>query len=285
MKLLITGAGGQLGKEWVEYCLQNDINHTSFGSEELDISDFNQAKEVLDTIKPDVLINCAAYTHVDDAEENKLLSFKVNSTAVKNLSWLCKSNNIKLVHYSTDYVFSGELNDKIKFPSGYPEEAVPKPVNQYGLSKWQGEKELQESECDYLLIRIAWLCGKHGNNFVKTMLRLGSQRDSLNIVDDQFGSPTFCSDVVEKTFKLLQNNKKGIYHISSSDIITWYEFASEIFNISNIDIALNAVTSEEFITKAKRPSFSKLSTQKISTISGIEILDWKLGLEKLIQQL
>ncbi len=285
MKLLITGANGQLGKEWTDFCSRNKINYEALGSEELDIRNPEHIQERLEEFQPDVIINCAAYTNVDAAEDERDISLTINASGVATLAEVCAKKNLKLVHYSTDYVFPGNPEDKEKYPDGYPEEAETNPINQYGASKRLGEEELINSGCDFILIRVAWLCGKYGNNFVKTMLGLGREKDFLSVVDDQFGSPTFCEDVVSKSFKLIQENEKGIFHISSFGLITWFNFAEEIFKQAGIKVDLKPVSSEEYKTKAKRPAFSKLSTQKISTIDGIEIQEWKVGLHKLINQL
>lgn len=285
MKLLITGAGGQLGKEWVDFCRSHEIPFCSFNSRELDISKKEIVKEKIVEHQPSVIINCAAYTKVDEIEDNKALANRINSTAVQYLADLCKEYDITLVHFSTDYVFSGDSVDRVKFETGYPEDHLAQPINEYGLSKFGGEKAIKESGCKYLLIRVSWLCGKHGNNFVKTMLRLSKEREELSVVNDQFGSPTYTKNVVNEVYQLLNNNETGIFHSSSNGIITWYEFAKEIFKQKGIEIKLNPVSSSEFPTKAKRPFFSKLSTKKISKIEGVELVDWEDGLKNLLEHL
>lgn len=285
MKLLIIGANGQLGQEWVSFCDKKGINYEAFDLPSLDITDVDSLKLKIRQVKPDVIINCAAYTRVDKAEVQKEKSEKINSEAVHILASLCKENSIKLVHYSTDYVFSGDINDRLQFPNGYPETHTISPINQYGYSKWLGEKNIIESGCDYLLIRISWLCGKHGSNFVKTMLMLSSQRNELNVVNDQFGSPTFADNVVENSAVLLEAEQSGVFHLSSLGMCSWYDFASEIFSQKGIDITVNPVSSSAFPTTAKRPAFSKLSTKKIATINGVTLAGWKEGLQKLLKTL
>lgn len=285
MKLLITGAGGQLGKEWVQYCEINSIPYEAYDSKGLDISQREKVENTLTDVKPDALINCAAYTKVDQAEDEKILATKINARAVKDLAEVCREHRVKLVHFSTDYVFSGAEEDKYKFPEGYPETHQTDPVNVYGATKLEGEKAIQYSGCDFLIIRVAWLCGQFGHNFVKTMLRLGAERDQLNVVNDQSGCPTFADQVVEQSVALLEALQSGIYHLSSKGVITWYDFACEIFKIAGIDVEVNPVSSSEFKTKATRPAFSKLSTHKIEQIPGIEIRDWKQNLNHLIRQI
>lgn len=283
MKLLITGAGGQLGKEWVYFCKQHKIRYSGFSSSELDITNREQLSKKLKDSNPDVVINCAAYTKVDDAEENESIALKINSDSVKDLAEICRDHSIKLVHFSTDYVFSGSIDDKDDLTDGYPEDYQRDPVNSYGASKLQGEKAIEESECDYLLIRVSWLCGRFGNNFVKTMLRLGKERDELSVVNDQFGSPSYTHQVVEDVYQLLKAEQSGTFHSTTNGIITWFDFANEIFELKGVDVKVKPVTSSEFPTKAKRPSFSKLSSKKISKIEGIELVDWKVGLKNLLE--
>ncbi|MBR9916831.1 dTDP-4-dehydrorhamnose reductase [bacterium] len=285
MKLLITGAGGQLGKEWIDFCKDHSVSYNSFSSNELDITDEDKVAKVIVDLAPDVLINCAAYTKVDEAEDNKQTALKINAESVKKLTNICNRNNVKLVHYSTDYVFAGNKSDKENSPEGYKEEDSTDPVNAYGYSKLKGEEAIKDSGCKFLLLRVSWLCGQYGHNFVKTILRLGAERDELNVVNDQFGSPTFADQVVEQTFELLQQNKIGTYHLSSGGMTTWFDFSKEIFKQKGINVKVNPVSSADFPTKAKRPFFSKLSTQKISNVDGILILDWKAGLQRLLKQL
>lgn len=282
MSFLITGARGQLGKELVRFFEENKISFSAFNSSELDITNNKELENRIKDCNPDVIINCAAYTKVDAAEENEALASKINSDAVKFLAEYCKEHGIKLVHFSTDYVFAGTEQDRIAFPNGYPEDHHRNPINEYGSSKYFGELAIEESSCEFLLIRVSWLCGRFGNNFVKTMIRLGNERDELNVVNDQFGSPTFTDQVVKEVYELLKQNQFGIFHSTSNGLITWYELAKEIFEQSGIEIHLNPVSSSEFKTKAKRPSFSKLSTEKISKIEGVETVDWKVGLKNLL---
>ncbi|MEQ9089883.1 MAG: dTDP-4-dehydrorhamnose reductase [Balneola sp.] len=285
MKLLITGAGGQLGQEWVDFCTNNGISFKGYSSNELNILDEDQLEYSFKTVQPDFFINCAAYTKVDKAEEEVELAGLVNSESLKYICKLCSDHSTKFIHYSTDYVFSGSKEDRMQVPDGYPEDFATNPINVYGATKRRGEVVIKESDCDYLIVRVSWLCGQYGYNFVKTMLRLGIEKDELNVVNDQFGSPAFADQVVEQTFELLQQNKSGTYHLSSDGITTWYHFSKEIFEQKGINVKVNPVSSADFPTKAKRPYFSKLSTQKISNVDGVLILDWKAGLQRLLKQL
>jgi dTDP-4-dehydrorhamnose reductase len=286
MKYLISGAGGQLGREWVRL-LDESTGGNEFAAlkhSDFDITDRESVKKTLKKEKPDVLINCAAYTDVDGAENDREKANLINHIAVKNLAAECANAGIKLVHYSTDYVFPGDQEDEQIYPDGYPEDAETGPVNIYGKTKLAGERALKRETNDYLLIRVSWLCGSDGKNFVKTMLRLGSDRNEVSVVDDQIGSPAFTFDVAEKTRKLVQKDKTGTYHISSEGKITWADFAKEIFSQAGMNVVVNRVTSEEFKTVAKRPAFSLLSKRKIVD-EELTPVPWKSGLSELLNRL
>ena len=283
MRLLITGCSGQLGQEWVHYLDSMKIPFTAYNSKTLDITDPEALESTLDNDAPDVVINCAAYTKVDQAEEEKELALLINHNAVEHLATACRDRDIKLVHFSTDYVFSGESIDREKFPNGYPEQAETRPVNFYGVSKLKGEESIQKTEVDYLILRVSWLCGAYGNNFVKTMLRLAKERESLSVVNDQFGVPTFCTQVVNQTLKLIEQNQRGVFHLGSAGIISWYQFALRIFELSGVDVNVKEVSSNEFKTKAKRPHFSKLNTSKADQILQSDSLHWEAGLKQILK--
>ncbi|MEQ9263968.1 MAG: dTDP-4-dehydrorhamnose reductase [Balneolaceae bacterium] len=285
MQVLITGAGGQMGKEWEYFCTNSGIVFHAFDSKALDVTKREELERITEETSPDVIINCAAYTKVDQAEDEEGRAEEINSIAVATLARICADKNIKLVHYSTDYVFSGSESDRDKYPEGYDEEAPASPQNAYGRTKYNGEMAIVESGCEYLILRVSWLCGLHGNNFVKTMLRLAQEREELSVVNDQLGCPAFTKDVVAQTKALLEVGEFGVFHLGSKGIISWYDFAKEIFALKQIDIIVNPVSSDSFPTKAKRPSFSKLSTKKISTIPSVKILGWKESLRELISEI
>jgi dTDP-4-dehydrorhamnose reductase len=282
MKYLITGAGGQLGKEWARFLTANGSVFSAFNSTELDITNRELVTEILKSEKPDVVINCAAYTAVDKAESEPGKAFRVNRDGIRNLTDACLAVQSKMVHYSTDYVFSGNISDRELYPEGYPEDAPREPVNRYGESKYAGELELEKSQANWLLIRVSWLCGPAGSNFVNTMLKAGRQKDELKVVDDQFGSPSFTFDVVEKTGRLLNLNKKGMYHISSLGLLSWADFADEIFRQAGLDIQVIRIPTAGYPTAANRPAFSLLSNLKLMN-TGLKPVLWKSGLKQLIQ--
>jgi len=285
MKFLITGAGGQLGREWCETLRLKNLDFTACDSTELDITDADRIRTVIKSVNPDVIINCAAYTDVEGAEDHPDKAFQVNRDAVRHLADECRKSDLLLVHFSTDYVFPGRSADMKHFPDGYPEEAETGPINLYGKSKLEGEIAIRESGADHLIIRVSWLCGKYGGNFVKTMLRLSEERENLKVVHDQYGSPTFVESLIPATHYLIDAEKRGTYHYTSKGIITWHEFATAIFEISDRKVAIQPVQSEEFNFKAERPAFSKLSTKKIESLNSELTINWKTGLQNLLNQL
>jgi dTDP-4-dehydrorhamnose reductase len=285
MKYLIVGADGQLGQEWVVFLSKEKAEFSYFTFNDLDITDFEKLEQVIIDEAPKVIINCAAFTAVDKAESEFELAKLINYKAVKKLSELCFKYEIMLVHYSTDYVFAGNSSDRNQYPKGYPENAEPNPINKYGISKWKGENSIINSGCKYLILRLSWLCGAYGNNFITTMLRLAEEKDTINVVNDQFGIPIYTEQVVTDSIELIKNEAEGIYHLGSEGIITWFEFAKKIFEISNIEIDVQPVNSSEFPTKAIRPNYSKLSTQKIEKELNTSSRPWEEGLRSLLMQL
>ncbi|NET33428.1 MAG: dTDP-4-dehydrorhamnose reductase [Cyanothece sp. SIO1E1] len=285
MRFLITGATGQLGTEWVRYLKFIKEDFSYFTSSELDITKPELVEKRLIAEQPDVVINCAAYTAVDRAESELEKAEIVNCKGVKYLSEICFRRGIKLVHYSTDYVFSGDKADIQQFPEGYKEEAPCNPVNAYGRSKLRGEQEILRSGVDFLLLRVSWLCGIDGNNFVKTMLKLSGEKKSLNVVNDQLGVPTFCNHVVRDTHDLLKKEVSGIFHIGSRGLISWFDFAQKIFELSRISTPIHPVSSDLFETTAKRPAFSKLDISKVEEVLDRPSISWDKGLSELLENI
>lgn len=286
MKILLTGASGQLGREWQHQAAgRQDLILWPYTSSQLDITDAERLSAVLEGRQPDVVVNCAAYTDVDGAEEQRERAQAINAEAVGRLAKHSAEQGCKLVHYSTDYVFPGREKDREQCPEGYPEEYPADPINWYGRTKWEGEQAIRRAGDAHLILRLSWLCGQFGDNFVKTMLRLGRDRDELQVVSDQWGSPTFTENAVVNTLNLLQAEVAGTYHITSKGMITWYDFAKAIFELESIDVAVQPVDSDAFATKAERPRFSKLSTNKLESVTGSALIDWHDGLALLLQQL
>lgn len=225
---------------------------------QIDITEREDAAQKIGELKPDVVINAAAYTAVDKAESEKDLAYKVNGCAVGFLAAICKRINALFVHFSTDYVFDGESH------TGYKEDHPYKPINIYGKSKALGEKMILDIEPRYYLIRTSWLFGKSGKNFVETMLKLAADGKNIKVVNDQFGSPTYAKDLAKEVRKLVESkNPYGIYHLANSGFCNWHEFAAKIFELSGIKPDIRPVKSEEFPTPAKRPIYSMLVNTKL----------------------
>lgn len=288
MKVILLGASGQLGRAWQDF-FKGDTDTSAvllpFTSQQLDITEEGSAASELERHQPDLVINCAAYTAVDRAESEKEKARAVNVDAVTGLARLCRDRDVKLLHFSTDYVFSGKKGDRKKFPNGYPEDHPADPVNWYGQTKWEGEEAIRASGCRHLIIRTTWLCGKYGSNFVKTMVRLGCENKSVKVVNDQWGSPSFADEVVANTMKLIEAKAEGTFHLTSKGLTNWAGFAEAIFEMADLEVRVEPVPSEEYPTDARRPRYSKLDTSKAEAVAGVSITPWETGLERLIGQL
>jgi dTDP-4-dehydrorhamnose reductase len=285
VEVIVLGASGQLGSELIEVLQNKQIVVLGFTSMELDVTDYVRVNEVISEYKPSLLFNCSAYTKVDKAEDEWDKALAINGHAVGNLADICNKNGIKLIHFSTDYIFSGSMEDMQHFVDGYIEGDKPAPKANYAISKYLGELYIREKLSDYLIIRVAWLCGKNGNNFIKTMLRLAKDYSELKVVGDQFGSPSFTENVIENTIVLLSKKANGTFHISSTGITNWAEFAAKAFEIKGLSTKVIPIESSQWPSPVKRPFFSKLSTQKIAPIEGIKLVHWSHGLKRLLDSL
>ena len=284
MKILVTGANGMLAKEVKEkFGQENEIIATDVA--ELDITNEKAVMDYIVNLKPEYIINCAAYTAVDKAEENYELADKINGDGPANLAKAAKAVGAKLVHISTDYVFGGDLD----VSKDYKEDDAKAPVTAYGKTKLRGEQGIEENMDEYYIFRTAWLYGVGGNNFVKTMTKLGSTRDEINVVADQHGSPTYAKDLTEIIYQAIKKNIPfGIYNATNEGYTTWYEFTKEILAEQGIECKVNPVTTEEYIemmkiTQAKRPFNSQMSKSKLE-VCGIKIPDWKDGLKRYLEE-
>lgn len=287
MKILITGANGQLGSEIKDLIKKFSGWQFLFTDvEELDITNENEVKNYFQQNKPDFVINCAAYTAVDKAESDAQTAEKVNALAPKLLAKYSKITGSKLIHISTDYVFDGE-----SFVP-YSEENKVNPKGVYGKTKLQGEINCLAENPDSLVIRTSWLYSTFGNNFVKTMLLLAGERDKLNVVFDQVGTPTNAADLAEAILSIIQISAKnkekfvpGIYHYSNEGVASWYDFAKTIFEIAGVKCEVSPVLSDQFPTHAKRPNYSVLNKWKIKNTFGLVIPYWKESLKVCIQKI
>lgn len=285
-KILVTGANGQLGSEIRE--LSNEFNSLSFiftDVTELDITDLALLKKFFNNNSVKYIINCAAYTAVDKAESEIKLAEKINVTAISNLIKFATHFNSKLIQISTDYVFDGTAN----IP--YSETAPTNPKSAYGLTKLKGETEALRYN-NSIIIRTSWLYSSYGNNFVKTMLKLGNDREELNVVYDQVGSPTYARDLAKAILQIIVNAeeksdtfKSGIYNYANNGVCSWYDFAVEIMKFSGYKCKVNPIETKDYPTPAKRPAYSVLNKNKIQNTFNIEIPYWRDSLEDCLNKL
>lgn len=288
MRVILTGASGQLGREWLDHAAESSsdaIELHAFDSGQLDITRPGTFDEVLGGLDADVWINCAAYTAVDRAEDEPETAMRVNARAPGAIARWCAKHHVRLLHYSTDYVFPGRAEDRERYPGGYPEDAQQDPVNVYGRSKAEGEKAVLESGCDAVVARVSWLCGRHGSNFVKTIARLAAERPELRVVDDQLGCPAFCRDVVAQSLAILKTGWRGPIHLGSAGICSWFEFAREITAATGFDCRVVPVPSEAYPTPAARPRYSKLDVSAFEAATGVRCPQWTNSLAQLMRDL
>lgn len=281
-KILVTGANGQLGSEIKELA----GNYPDFEFVFTDIADFplDKTAEIIanfNRIQPDIVINCAAYTAVDKAEQDQETADAINHLAIATLASLCRDSGAKLVHVSTDYVFDGTS------PLAYKEDDQPNPKSVYGATKLAGEIACSQNCPESIIIRTAWVYSEFGNNFVKTMLRLMTERDTLSVVNDQIGSPTYAADLAQVILTILDSNKwePGIYHYSNAGEISWYDFALDIQEIGQKSCDIKGIPASSYPTPAERPAYSLLDKSKIEAVYGIVPVDYKTSLQIMMARL
>ena len=273
--ILVTGSNGQLGWELGQLAKSYPaFKFVLVDRSQLDLAFPETFEKMIQTIAPDCIVNTAAYTAVDKSETEKDLSYTVNATAVQTLASICKNLAIPFMTYSTDYVFDGEATQP------YSTATKVDPVNYYGSTKAAGEAMAMEANEDTIIIRTSWVFSSHGNNFVKTMMRLMKERDQLNIVADQKGRPTYAKDLAMATMKMIEamnagKSIKGVYHFANTGETTWFDFAATIKAIAGLDCALNPIETKDFPTPDKRPAYSVLDTSKIEEALSIAIPHWE----------
>lgn len=279
MKILVTGYSGQLGYDVVLEGKKRGFDMIGVGHKELDITQEEQVESYVHNVKPDAIIHCAAYTAVDKAEDEKEACFAVNVNGTKYLAAAAKSVDAKFIYISTDYVFEGTGT------APFTEEDLANPVGYYGITKYEGEKVVQSLLNKYFIVRISWVFGINGTNFIKTMLRLAETRDELNVVGDQYGSPTYTFDLAKLLLDMAETEKYGVYHASNEGYITWADFAKEIFEVAGKNVKVNSITTEEYPTKAVRPKNSRMSKDKLEKNGFIRLPAWQDALKRYIAEL
>ena len=279
MRVLVTGVKGQLGYDVVKECEKRNIEAVGVDIEEMDITDKASVDKVIKEAGVDAVIHCAAYTAVDAAEDNVEICRKVNAEGTENIAKVCKELDLKMVYISTDYVFDG------KGTRPWEPDDERAPLNVYGQTKYEGELAVQNNLEKYFIVRIAWVFGINGKNFIKTMLRLAEDHDSLTVVNDQFGSPTYTYDLARLLVDMVQTEKYGIYHATNEGICTWYEFACEIFKQAGIDIKVSPVSAAEYKAKAKRPENSRMSKEKLSENGFERLPSWQDALSRYLKEI
>ena len=280
--ILITGSHGQLGNEMQQAANKfPDFNYLYTDVEDLDICDKNALDTFVKANKVNIIVNCAAYTAVDKAEDDVALCFKINSDAVRNIGEVASDNGLKVVHISTDYVFDGTNH----IP--YTEDQQVCPSSVYGKSKLAGEQALTESCDQAVILRTAWLYSSFGNNFVKTMMKLGTERDSINVIFDQIGTPTYAADLAKTILQILnhENFIPGIYHFSDEGVCSWYDFTKSIHRIAGITCDVHPIETKDYPARTPRPHYSVLNKAKLKAVYGIVIPHWQESLVKCIELL
>ncbi|MGN6353079.1 MAG: dTDP-4-dehydrorhamnose reductase [Parafilimonas sp.] len=299
--ILVSGKKGQLGSELKDLAAQQNFEFIFTDRDDLDITNENILKEAFEKYKPAFFINCAAYTAVDKAETDQVTAYKINAEAVGNIAKQCHQYNTRLIHISTDYVFDG------KGTQPYKTNDKTDPVNYYGYTKLMGEQLALNNNPQTIVIRTSWVYSAYGANFVKTMLRLMKERKELNVVSDQFGSPTYAKDLAEAIIQIVSNERPsvsdrkmeedahssqptadgfpGIYHFSNEGDISWYDFAVAIRDIKQLDCAVNPIPTSAYPTPAKRPAYSVFDKHKIADTFGIQLKNWKDSLKECLEKL
>ena len=279
MKVLVTGVKGQLGYDVVKELERRGHQPIGVDREEMDLMNNEAIHTFIMTLKPEAIIHCAAYTAVDKAEEEVEICYQVNAESTKVIAECAKELDIKLIYISTDYVFDGTKEGE------YVETDTPNPINVYGASKLKGEQYVQSLLDKFYIVRISWVFGINGNNFIKTMRRLGNERDELSIIQDQVGSPTYTADLAPLLVDMMETNKYGIYHATNEGTCSWYEFANEIFKQSGIEVKTNPIITSQYPTAAKRPMNSCMNKSKLKDVGFNVLPTWKDALKSYLNLL
>jgi len=277
--IVITGSKGQLGSDIVKFCQKRSLSYLGIDREDLDITNRDAVNDFFENHSFDTMIHCAAYTAVDLAEDEEELCFKVNTLAVKYITDACKRHNVKLIFISTDYVFDGTKNEY------YNVEDETSGLSVYGKSKSEAEKYIKDVLQKYYIVRISWAFGLNGKNFVRTMLRLGKEKESISVVSDQFGSPTYTKDVAQLLVDMIQSEKYGIYHATNEGFCSWSELAEYIMVKANYKTKIIPILTSEYPTKAKRPMNSRLSKKSLDDAGFSRLPSWKDAIDRYLIEL
>lgn len=279
MKVLVTGVKGQLGYDVVNELKKRGHEAVGVDIEEMDITDEESVNRVIREAAPDSVIHCAAYTAVDAAEDNEELCRAVNARGTGNIARVCKALDIPMMYISTDYVFNGQGTRP------WEPDDQREPLNIYGQTKYEGELEVEENLKKYFIVRIAWVFGVNGKNFIKTMLNLGKTRDKLSVVADQIGSPTYTFDLARLLVDMIETEKYGRYHATNEGLCSWYDFACEIFKQAGMNVTVEPVTSDQFPVKAKRPMNSRISKDKLIENGFQPLPSWQDALRRYLTEI
>ena len=279
MRILVTGSNGQLGQEFKNNIYNSDHEFYFTDENEIDITKKKKILEYVTIFKIDLIINCAAYTNVNQSETNKKQAIKVNVDGVRNLVEVCEEKKLKMIHFSTDYVYNSDNLNPINEGSNI------NPINYYGISKREGERIIEKSSSDSIIIRISWLYSMYGNNFVKNMIQKGENGDKIYVINDQFGCPTYSKDLVDCTINIIDSNKFNkhkVYNFSNEGFTNWFEFTKKIFELKKITCDIVPVDSNSYETTATRPKFSVTDKSRIKDIFNLKIRSWDEALKEFI---
>lgn len=279
MKVLVTGVKGQLGFDVVNELLKRGHEAIGVDIEEMDITDEESVNRVIKAAAPEAVIHCAAYTAVDAAEDNVDICRKVNATGTGYIAKVCKDLDIKMMYISTDYVFNGQGTRP------WEPDDVREPLNIYGQTKYEGELLVEETLDKFFTVRIAWVFGVNGKNFIKTMLNLGKTRDKLTVVADQIGSPTYTYDLARLLVDMIETDKYGRYHATNEGLCSWYDFACEIFKQAGMNVSVEPVGSDQFPVKAKRPMNSRMNKDKLAENGFAPLPSWQDALARYLTEI
>lgn len=279
MKILVTGAKGQLGYDVIKRLEAGYFEYLGTDRTNLDLANEDQVKSTIKNYMPDAVIHCAAYTAVDRAEDEKEICYQTNVLGTRYVAQACREIDAKMIYISTDYVFDGQGDQAFEVNH------IPSPINHYGKTKYEGELEVRKLLEKYFIVRISWVFGRNGNNFVKTMLNLAESRREISVVSDQIGSPTYTYDLAKLLLEMIQTDKYGNYHASNEGYTSWYEFACKIFQKAGIKTKVIPIMTEDYPTKAKRPKNSRLSKKQLDVQGFDKLPNWQDALTDFLESL